>query len=278
MKSNIHVSRLRNSINKNTIVPTDAHGQSPYEKLLPVIENKHDNINTFTKIPLIYGIYFICCIGHYKKVVAEQLASVFTSGLFQKTEMIYCFICKFNPEIMDILHPFLSKLTIISTPDNLYEKFALHNARSFLPKSIPFYLYYFHTKGVSRNSHIFDSIRYNLDHFILERHSECIFWLQNGYGAVGTSLSLFPLLHFSGNFWWTHSTHFFTLPKDIGDGYYDAEMYICRNPDSTYISLCQSTNTMKKEDYLDLTRDDILRQSTCIPIRNNMCRRLKVTL
>lgn len=245
---------------------------SPYEKLNLMKTALRQDI---PPIP-IYGIYFICCIGDYKTIVSEQLGSAQQSGLLQKTFMIYCFICQYNPDVMDILTPFLSKLKIITTTENLYEKFALNNVRSYLPKTTPFYLYYFHSKGVSRNSNVFHKTRRNLDYFILERYDVCLLWLKNGYDAVGVSLSLFPLLHFSGNFWWTHSYHFNKLHPTVGDGYYAPEMYICRVPNGNYISICQTTNHKSKEDYLHLSTDQILRQSTCVPIRNTACRRLSV--
>lgn len=224
---------------------------------------------------LVYGVYFICCIGEYKQIVAEQLYLIRKSGLLRKTDTLFCFICKFNPEIMEILEPYQSKLKIIFTTENLYERYALNNFRSHITTTSPYYLYYFHTKGVSRSANVFHDTRRNLDYFILDRHEICMFWLDNGYDAVGTSLSLYPSLHFSGNFWWARSSHLDRLPREISKAYYASEMYVCGFPMGKYISVCQTTNKKQREDYILLSREEILHQSTCVPHNNVACKNMR---
>lgn len=243
---------------------------TPYEKIKTTTTNNHLRLLK----PSIYGVYFICCIGNYKKIVSEQLSSVWKSGLAGKTIRIFCFICNYNPEIMEILEPFIGKLKIISTTENLYEKFAFMNFREHLPSSRPFYLYYFHTKGVSRDANVFHETRKNLDYFILEKHDLCIFWLDNGYDAVGASLSLYPSLHFSGNFWWCSSNHLKNLPLKIRSTYYAPEMYVCSIPTGSYISICQHTNKKTLKELSTLSDNIILKQSTCIPIENTVCKNM----
>jgi hypothetical protein len=215
-------------------------------------------------------------MGAYKEIVAEQMVSVERSGLLAKTTTLFCFICQYDPAIMDILTPYGSKLRIISTTDNLYEKFALENFRSYIPPTNShYYMYYFHSKGVSRKQESYHMTRRNLDYFILEKHEACIFWLDHGYDAVGASLSLYPTLHFSGNFWWATSRHLGRLPTVLRDSYYAPEMYVCGIPDGRYISVCQETNNKPLEEIGNLTTEEVLRQSTCAHIRNNICRRMK---
>lgn len=256
------------------------------DSIIPIDENPYDKLRlkwgiqqiSLTQTP-IYGVYYICCIGEYKQIVKEQLETIHHSGLLSKTRLIYCFICQYKEEIMQILQPYLSKLKIISTTENLYEKFALETCRSHLPLSIDFYyLYYFHTKGVShdpKKHQVFHERRRNLDFFILRQYETCIFWLDHHYDAVGTSLSLYPALHFSGNFWWTTSRHFARLPKTLRNTYYAPEMYICSHPDGKYISVCQTTNNKTIKDYQMLSKENILRQSTSSPIKNKFCKNLK---
>lgn len=266
--------RMQKYINRNkpygTFIPTE-QDLCPYQFLrydLRTVNEK--NTNT-----LIYGVYFICCIGQYKTIVEEQLASVRKNGLFNRTHTIFCFICKYNKDIMDVLKPYLSKLKIITTTENLYEKYALSNFRQHITSHLPYYLYYFHTKGVSREGNeLFHERRRNLDYFILEQYDICIFWLNQKYDAVGTSLSHFPSLHFSGNFWWTKSSHLDRLPKEINNSYLAPEMYICSEPKGKYISICQETNDYKLKDLSQKTRDQILRESTSVPIRNVVCKNL----
>lgn len=219
----------------------------------------------------IYGVYFICCVGAYKEIVAEQLETVQRSGLLAKTTKIICFICLYDPEIDAVLAPYVDKLKIITTTENLYERFALSNFRDHVPPR-HYYVYYFHSKGVSHEpGSVYHERRRNLDYFILEKHEACLFWLDHGYDAVGASLSLYPTLHFSGNFWWAASRHMERLPREIGDAYLAPEMHVCSVPDGRYISVSQETN--KKMPERELCTEQILKQSTCVPIRNIICRR-----
>lgn len=270
MSCNSMPLRIQKYINKNnnnhdtSYIPAEIF---PYAKL-----KIRGNPLLLISRTIIYGVYFICCIGNYKTIVAEQLATIQRSGLFLKTKMIFCFICQYTDEILPILEPYLSKIKIISTTENLYEKFAIENFRAHIQESNQYYLFYFHTKGVSRDpdkKKVYHEIRKNLDYFILEKHDICIFWLDHNYDAVGTSLSLFPLLHFSGNFWWTKSSHLAKLPSKLQhDGYLAPEMYICSKPNGKYISVCQSTNNGNIKDFLKLTNQYILQESTCSAIQN----------
>ena len=246
--------------------------KTPYDKLrirgdpfLTLVSRAADKI---------YGVYFICCIGNYKEIVAEQMSTLHRSGLFRKADTIFCFICLYDEEILSILEPYLPKLRIISTSENLYERFALDHFREHIPSTGPYSLFYFHTKGVSRDvDTIFHQQRKNLDYFILERHEVCLFWLDKNYDAVGTALSLYPTMHFSGNFWWAKSSHLDRLPPTVvTDGYLAPEMYVCSFPGGKYISVCQTTNTQSITDFMGLTNTDILKQSTCVPILNRACR------
>jgi len=267
--------RIQKYINKNDdygdYKPVD---DFPYAKL-----RIRGNPLLLISRPVIYGVYFICCIGNYKTIITEQLSTIRRSGLLAKTTMIFCFICEYTDEVLPVLKPYMSKLKIISTTENLYEKFAIENFREQIPPSTShYYLFYFHTKGVSRDANkkkMYHERRKNLDYFVLEKHEICIFWLDRGYDAVGASLSLYPLLHFSGNFWWASSRHLGKLPQKLRhNGYLAPEMHICSIPTGRYISICQSTNNGKLMDFLRLTNHDILMESTCVPIRNVIAKRL----
>lgn len=266
--------RIQRHINQNRKMDSFIHIDiTPFEKLR--IKTGDPLFLTRTTI---YGIYYICCIGNYLQIVKEQLALIQQSGLLLKTQTLFCFICQYKEEIMDLFQPYLSKIHIISTNENKYEKFALENFRSYLPSTMYYYLYYFHTKGVSRDPHkegVYHERRRNLDFFILEQHDICMFWLDHQYDAVGTTLSLYPAVHFSGNFWWTTSRHLARLSPTLRDTYYAPEMYICSYPDGKYISLCQTTNDKTVDEYRLLTKEKILYQSTNIPLKNIGCRHVE---
>ena len=219
----------------------------------------------------IYGVYYVCCRGAYRSIIQEQLASIQKSGLLEKTTELLCFICDFKMDVMMLFRPFKTKVKFITTKENLYERFALQNFRHYIHnKKQPYYIYYFHTKGVSHpiEETQFHQRRRNLDYFILEKHDLCLRFLNNGYDVVGTALSLYPSLHFSGNFWWAKSSHLDRLPTEIRGTYYAPEMYICCHPNGKYISLCQHTNHHTNEELRKITDKDLIKNSTSIPIDN----------
>jgi hypothetical protein len=208
----------------------------------------------------------------------EQLQSLKKSGLLEKTTELLCFICKFEIQVMKILKPYKNKIKFIVTDENLYERFALQNFRHYIQQKEPYYMYYFHTKGVSHNikETNFHNIRRNLDYFILEKHEICLYWLDHGYDVVGTALSLYPALHFSGNFWWVKSEHLDRLPASIRNTYYAPEMYICSHPNGKYISICQHTNHGMLSLLRRITDENILKQSTTTPIQNVYSKHMKI--
>lgn len=263
-KLNKMPTRLQKYINKNK----EPDKQILFEEVRPYDKIKSQNLMHLAP-PTIYGVYYICCMGNYKEIIEEQMESIQRSGLYAKVKTIFCFICQFQQDVMDVLEPYMSKLKIISTTENLYERYALENYQSHIPATTRvYYMFYFHTKGVSRPlKTIFHQTRKCLDYFILERHELCIFWLNHSYDAVGVSLSLYPKLHFSGNFWWAKSTHMNRLPNKIVGGYYGPEMHVCSVPDGKYISICQTTNNGDIETYRGWSDTTILHQSTCVPVK-----------
>jgi hypothetical protein len=207
----------------------------------------------------IYGIYFICCINNYIDVIKEQL-NILNGGLLEKTTKLIIFITNYKKnEIFDNLLK-NDKFIIIVSPDNLYEKFAINNYKKYIPDK-NYYLYYFHTKGVSNNSNIFISRRKLLNFYMLEKFNINIKLLNNGYDATGCSLNMYPQKHFSGNFWWSKSTHLCCLTEPINDNYLSPEMYIL-SKDCNYISLSNDTNDILFENYNFKNDNDIIKTLT----------------
>ncbi len=204
----------------------------------------------------IYGIYFICCKGNYKDVINEQITLLHTSGLYDETKKVIIFItmCRDN-EIIDLLKKYDkdNKFIYVATYKNLFEKFAINNYKKYIADN-DYYLYYFHTKAITKQNTIFERIRQILNHYIITKYKLCITLLEN-YDAVGCTLYLYPKLHFSGNFWWSKSSHLTQL-KNIGDSYLDPEMYICSLPNKKYISLSNETNNGNLEYHM--TRSDTI--------------------
>ena len=156
---------------------------------------------------IINGVYFICCISNYLEVVEEQLQIVVQSGLYNLTKQLLLFVTMYKPsntELLSLIKKYdtHNKITIITTRDNLYEKFAINNYKKYILDE-DYYLYYFHTKGLSRtniNHKYYIARRKILNYYTLQQHKINIELLSK-YDAVGCSLSLYPSMHFSGNFW-----------------------------------------------------------------------------
>jgi hypothetical protein len=215
----------------------------------------------------IYGIYFICCINNYLEVVEEQLL-LLEKGLITKTKKLIIFITKYN-ENNDSLNNLLlkfnknDKFILITSPDNLYEKFAINNYKKYI-NDTDYYLYYFHTKGIKPSNdpliNIFASRRKILNFYTLEKFLINIKLLET-YDAVGCSLHLYPKKHFSGNFWWSKSSYLNSL-SDINDKYLSPEMYVLSNNECNYISLKNDTNNILFENYIFNSDDEILQNIT----------------
>jgi hypothetical protein len=228
-----------------------------------VLQNNIENLNFYENKQLIlyddcimkpiYGVYFICCINNYLDIVKEQL-SCLNKGLLSNTYKLIIFVTNYNEndcvELDKLLHD-NEKFILIKSPHNLYEKFAINNYKKYINHN-KYYLYYFHTKGLKPEDdpliHIFSSRRQILNYYTLEMYKINIELLDKN-DAVGCSLSLYPKKHFSGNFWWSKSSHL-NLLQDINDKYLSPEMYVLSKDNCKYVSLANDTNDILIENYV----------------------------
>ena len=158
-----------------------------------------------------------------------------------------------------------NKFQIITSELNLFEKFAINNYKKYI-NSHDYYLYYFHTKGVTKNINIenetiYHIIRKNLNFYTLTNYNINLELLEK-YDAIGCSLSKYPKLHFSGNFWWTKSSHIENLPDSVNDNYLAPEMYICSCENGKYVSLSNTTNNNCLEEIFAKNESEILKNIT----------------
>jgi hypothetical protein len=99
--------------------------------------------------------------------------------------------------------------------------------------NIDYKILYIHTKGVGyngQNDAVSDWAEY-LTYFNIDKHEDCIRGLDNGYDAVGVNLQDQPVLHYSGNFWWSHARHILRIGRLNDYSYNGPEFYLtkCRN-------------------------------------------------
>jgi hypothetical protein len=222
----------------------------------------------------IIGVYFICCKHNYIDIVKEQLEIV-NKGLFQITKKLILFITEYNKdtciELDAILNTMLdpNKCIRVTSPDNLFEKFAINNYKQYITEK-EYYLYYFHTKAIKpetdRYFQICSSRRKILNYYILLQYDISIKLLKT-YDAVGCSLSLYPKKHLSGNFWWSKSSYLQHLGT-INDKYLSPEMYILSNDTCKCISLANDTNWTLVENYTFPDKETIEKNVTTQYINN----------
>jgi hypothetical protein len=201
-------------------------------------------------------------MNNYLDIVKEQL-SILDQGLLNITSNIIVFITKYDKdtccELDNILNNY-TKFIIIKTPENLFEKYAINNYKNYI-KEENYYMYYFHTKGITRENNSYFSLhRKRLNYYTLIHYNINIKLLET-YDAVGTNLKLYPKKHFGGNFWWSKSSYLQKL-KNVNDGYLSPEMYVLDNDDCKYISLTNTADNPNDKDYIYLTETEIYQNLT----------------
>ena len=224
--------------------------------------------NFFIKRP-IYGVYYICCLNNYYEIVQDQLLRLVNSCLYDNSYKIICFVCNQSNECLKLLKQY-EKIQIIATDENLYEKFAINNYKKYIDHN-QYYLYYIHTKGITRTEQCFTDWR-NLCNYITINKWKLSIELLYYYDCVGINLKNFPKKHFSGNFWWSKSEHLNKL-NDINDGYLSPEMYILSYYRTNYVSLFESNVIhcmipYNISNYINKLDDDFINNISIIPEYN----------
>jgi dTDP-glucose 4,6-dehydratase len=205
------------------------------------------NINTkleeginklISKIP-IYVYFHICMINNWVSIVKDILNKIKESGLYDIIDQIRCFCLgdkkNFPEDMLD------SKMKIhFDSNTNLYERFTLNNLYKDANKE-EFICLYLHSKGITRigNKNVKDWVDY-LIHFNISRHNECLQILETN-DCVGVNLAK-DQIHYSGNFWWSKSSHIKQLNMPIGSKYNDPEFWICTKKENVSYANIYSSN------------------------------------
>lgn len=253
--------------------PCDLYEKSmlPHEYDIEIIKSNIKNSlqDNYIKKRKIYGVYFICCMGDYLNIVNDQINSLVKSDLYNLTDKIICFVCNtfhsYDNECIKLLRNY-NKIIVVSTHENLFEKFAINNFKKYIDNANPYYIYYIHSKSVSRKEEHYRDWRKLCDYFTINKWRLSI-ELLNYYDCVGVNLKNFPKKHYSGNYWWSKSEHVTQL-NDVNNGYISPEMYICSKLKTNNISIFQSNvnhgdTTFDTELYVNI-EDDTLVDNICI--------------
>lgn len=196
-----------------------------------------------------YVYLHVCCINNWKEIFNKLLEDIIKSTLYNKVIEIRCNILTTNNDDLKYFNDSKIKIIGISDKLDLYE-FSTINLLYEHSLLEDFNVLYIHTKGVKHNntsSCVTDWVKY-LSYFNIYKHETCINELST-YDVVGVNLQDEPILHFSGNFWWTKSQYIRKLKKCYYINYISPECWITESKIGNYLSLWNSNINHYNEKY-----------------------------
>ena len=187
----------------------------------------------------VYVYIHVCCIGRYAEILGKLLASIKSSGLYDRaSEIRCCVIGEYDP---GLFRDPVNKVRIHATSADvsLYEAFTLNVLRADASRA-RFNALYLHTKGVTRatSAPVASWVDYML-HFCVRRYALCTALL-GAYDTVGVNLHPEPVLHYSGNFWWATSRYIASLAACTMAHYNSPEFWLTEGRTGRHASLWES--------------------------------------
>lgn len=200
-----------------------------------------------------YVYIHICCINDWEEVFGHIQGKIKDSGLYNEITEIRCGILAQYKNVVDkkcFSDPKI-KIMFVDNDNRQYERPTLRRMHEDSQKE-EFYAFYCHTKGITRKHpivkrHVRDWVNFML-YFALYKYKEVFEHLET-YDCVGVNYQNVPKNHYSGNFWWTKSSHLQKLNPDIGPTYLDPEMWIASYADGKYKTLHNSNVDHYRDEY-----------------------------
>ena len=171
---------------------------------------------------------------HHESINREIIQRIIDSGLMEHSHLKL--FCHYNRESFEWLRVLFADFDNVEFfyPNVSFSDYETQTINHILRDAIEFdgdYLVlYLHSKGITRP----DSIpsrdwRRFLLHFNVDRWEDNVALVEKGgYDTVGVNLLESPMLHYSGNFWWSKSSYIKRLRKlDRFINRHYAEMWIC---------------------------------------------------
>ena len=257
-------SHIKNSIKNNkdlfnrnyvpiNYVPINTNTNLPplYDKyLLNYVDG--DNIPSPQTCP-IYIYFHICCINNWKEIVSTLFFKIKNSGLYDLIKEIRCVIL--GDYDNSITEP---KMNIIfQSPDiHLREQVTINLLyNDCINCKEEFQILYLHSKGVKHlnskfQKNVYDWVEY-LCYFNIYNFKLCLNEL-NTCDAIGVNLQLDidnnTPLHYSGNFWWSKSSHIRNLTL-IDNNYWNSPEFWVTSINGIYNSLWDSNTHHYNDPY-----------------------------
>jgi hypothetical protein len=187
----------------------------------------------------IYIYFHICTINTWREIVTHMLNKIKESGLYNEVKEIRCVVLGEYNKDDEIWNDPKINVIYTTTDSSQYERPTLNRIYEH-SKIEDFNVLYLHSKGVTKPGNLFvqdwnDFMLY----FDVTLYNFCIKVLDT-HDAVGVNLRHDPKLHFSGNFWWSRSSHIKTLEPCIDMDYFAPEMWIAGNRKGSFVGLWDS--------------------------------------
>lgn len=207
-------------------------------------------------------VFSVSVIGRVNQVVPGLMARIVSSGLYDQSDRVWLVI---NGDPGDLDHSGFHEVAeglpkfvpVTAWPDASKCEFPALRVAWDRSRDAGATVCYIHSKGVTRqpNQQMADWTEY-LSHFTIDRWRDRLADLE-GHDCTGVNLGGSPAdlsespatwgygkapLHYSGNFWWSRSSHLAGLPDPMAwppDGNYlrwrvMAEMWLCQLPGARY--------------------------------------------
>ena len=196
----------------------------------------------------IYVYFHICCINNWEEIVSRLFFKLRNSGLYNIVTAIKCVVLGNYNNCILFADP---KVDIVyhSLDLSLHEKQSINILYNDCVKTTEeFHVLYLHSKGVKHfnnlktEKNVSDWTDY-LAYFNIYQYNLCLSMLSN-CDAVSVNLQQsvddhIPL-HYSGNFWWSKSSHICKLTLIHDTNYYSPEFWITSFTSGVYESLWNS--------------------------------------
>lgn len=187
--------------------------------------------------------FHVATIGNYQQIVDRVFSLLEVSGLYTDLHRIFVNIAGDKDVRIDLKDKKIKLFPKRSSLDNFeFSTLCYLRQYAFMKEAN---LLYIHTKGCSTPSNpCIDEWREYMLYFNIIQYKKALKFLSNN-AAVGVDLVDEPTKHFSGNFWWSKSSHIRALssiedqPLIISDRH-KCEFWICSRKDSKYASMHDS--------------------------------------
>lgn len=179
-------------------------------------------------LPCIYGMYHVWCAPGWQTMVTEQMDRLRRTGLLAHTKTLFVSCITGSGSDADELRTILGSgpIEIISLrSDSTAFEFPALDFMYEKSQKEDFLFYYFHTKGISYQcagdaDRLFRGFnrkitawRHMMEYFLMDQWRAAVNTLAGGYDTYGCYLfPPFKRIMYAGNFWWTRSDYFRTLP------------------------------------------------------------------